>query len=320
MSHELIIQPDHGIEAVLNRIDAATKSLRLKQFTLTDTRVLKALAAAQQRNVDVRVLLNAARPDLTRDNDASHADLERAGIAVQWTNPAFYVSHEKSIVFDDASALIATFNLAPKYFGETRDYGIITHEPNEVQEILRCFEADWDRTEFIPGQTPLVWSNVDARTKMVHHIDRAQTHLQIQHPKFVDLIILERILEAHMRGVKVKVLSAGTHGVRGYDLAETFASLRVMQKLGIKVLRMKVPKLHAKLIIADRAVAFTGSMNVHRRAFDERRELGIVIREPAIVDQLVDVFRADWKAAHDWEVPDPLNYDLHSDPNDDIGD
>ena len=41
-----------------------------------------------------------------------------------WSNPKFYVTHEKSIVVDGAAALVATFNLCNKYFTLTRDYGV----------------------------------------------------------------------------------------------------------------------------------------------------------------------------------------------------
>ena len=44
------------------------------------------------------------------------SNFKNAGIAVQWSNPKFYVTHEKSIVVDEKAALVATFNLMEKYF------------------------------------------------------------------------------------------------------------------------------------------------------------------------------------------------------------
>lgn len=315
-AYRLLIQPDHGIDPVLALIESARISLRLKQFTVTDPRIIRALVAAHERKVEVRVLLNPTRPDQTRDNDETFATLERIGVAVQWTNPEFTVTHEKSMVIDEVTALVATFNLAPKYFGETRDYGIITHKLDEVAEIKRCFEADWTRSIFQPGHTPLVWSNLNARLNMALQMDTAKEHLDIQHPKFCDLLILERIMEAFARGVKVRVLCSGTHGVRAWDRVETFSSLRMMQKLGIPVHRMKSPKLHAKLVLIDRHTAFTGSMNIHHRAFDERRELGIILNEKSVVHELADTFHRDWEESSRFEVPDPLVFDQHADHSD----
>lgn len=317
--YKLVVQPDHGIEPVLALIQSAKISLRIKQFTVTDPRLIRAIVEAFERKVDVRVLLNPTRPDLTRDNDETFANFQRLGIQVQWTNPAFIVTHEKSIVVDDVVALIATFNMAPKYFGETRDYGILTHNIAEVTDIKHCFDADWNRTPFQPAETALAWSNLNSRAKMAAHIDTAKEFLFVQHPKFVDLLILERIMEAFARGVKVRILCSGTHGVRAWDRVETFSSLRMMQKLGIAVHRMKSPKLHAKLVLVDKKAAFTGSMNIHHRAFDERRELGIVLHDKAIVDQFSAIFTQDWEASSKFEVPDPLLFDQHVDHND-VGD
>ena len=62
-------------------------------------------------------------------------------MAVQWTSPAYVVTHEKSIVVDDRRALIATFNLVLKYFTETRDYGVITADPAQVAQVAAGFDA-----------------------------------------------------------------------------------------------------------------------------------------------------------------------------------
>lgn len=317
--YQLIVQPDDGIKPVLELIQSARISLRLKQFTLTDPHILRALLDAHDRKVKVKVLLNPTRPDLSRDNDETFQHLERVGIDVRWSSPLFKVTHEKSIVVDDLTALIATFNLAPKYFAETRDYGIITSDLEEVKEIRDCFEADWAEKAFSPDETALVWSNTNSRVKMAAYIDRAEEHIEVQHPKYVDLAILDRIMEAHARGVKVKVLCSGTHGVRAWDRVETFSSLRILQKNGVPVHRMKHPKLHAKLIIVDRKAVFTGSMNIHHRAFDERRELGIILDEKPIIERLIEVFHKDWEQSHKFDVPDPLLFDQHEDHGD-VGD
>ncbi len=309
--YSLVVQPDDGIAPVIQLIQSAKIKLRIKQFTLTDPRILREIIEAHDRKVDVQVLLNPHRPDMTRDNDETFSVLEKHGIAVQWSNPKFAVTHEKSILADSLTALIATFNCAPKYFGETRDYGIITRDLEQVADIANCFKADWERTAFVPDETGLVWSDENSRYKMAQHIDGAEVSLDVQHPKFCDLAILDRLMEAHARGIKVRILCSGTHGVRAWDRVETFSSLRMMQKFKVPVRRMKHPKLHAKLIIADSKIVFTGSMNIHHRAFDERRELGIVLDEKPIVKRLIQIYEEDWESSAKFEVPDPLLTDLH---------
>jgi phosphatidylserine/phosphatidylglycerophosphate/cardiolipin synthase-like enzyme len=107
---------------------------------------------------------------------------------------------------------------------------------------------------------------------MAQSIDLAEHRLQVQHPKFVDAVILERLAAAADRGVKVHVLCGGKHGISEWDILDTFASLRTLRRFKAKVHKQKNLRVHAKLIIVDDAKALVGSMNIDRSAFDLRRE------------------------------------------------
>jgi cardiolipin synthase A/B len=310
--HELVVQPDDGVAAVVALLDSAKSSPRLKQFTLTDPDVLDALERAHQRGVAVRVMLNPHRSSGDRANDESFERLKKAHIKVEWANPAFAVTHEKSTVVDDAVVLVATFNMATKYFTETRDYGIISHDPAQVADVIAGFEADWHRKPFTPApESGLLWSSNNARPEMAWFIDTATHELVIQHPKFVDATIVERIAAARHRGVKVDLLCGGKHGISDWDVLDTFASLRLLDRAGVKIRRQKHLKLHAKLLIIDGKRALVGSMNIDRSAFDLRRELGVMTHDGHVIKALRKVFDHDWHEAKPYEAPDPLKPDTH---------
>ena len=310
--HCLIVEPDEGTAPVVALIDAAKKSLRVKQFTLTDSAIMSALIRAHERGVDVRIMLNPHRSSGDRANDESFKALKHAGLKIDWSNPAFAVTHEKSIVIDDVTALIATFNLATKYFTETRDYGIVTDEPAQVAQVKACFEADWHRKPFEPdNDSGLLWSSNNSRHIMAWFIDTAKKELVIQHPKFVDATIVERIATARKRGVKVRLLCGGKHGISDWDILDTFASLRLLDRFGVKVRRQKHLKLHAKLLIIDGKRAQVGSMNIDRSAFDLRRELGVLVDGAHVIKGLRKVFEQDWDESKAYEAPDPLQPDKH---------
>ena len=308
----VLVQPSDGVLPLLELIGNAERSVWIKQFTFTHPALLDAVIAAHNAGRDVRVMLNPHRSSGDRANDAAYATLEAAGVRLQWSSPSFAVTHEKSMLIDDRLAMIATFNFCEKYFTLTRDYAMVTERPAEVAEIRTCFEADWDRQSFHPAPgTALLWSNRNSRSSMSVFIDTARHSLDIQHPKFVDATILERIVQASRRGVDVRVLCGGKHGISEWDALDTFASLRVMDQLGVKVRKQKDLRLHAKLLIADGHSALVGSMNIDRSAFDLRRELGAVVEGKAAVHLLTSVFQADWHAAHHYEPPDPLVSHTH---------
>jgi len=311
-SPRLIVEPDDGLDPVREFIHSAQNSLLIKQFTFTEPSLIAAVIDRKNAGVDVRVMLNAARSGGDRANDETFEQLQNAGVAVKWSSSKFYVTHEKSIVVDEKAALVATFNLMEKYFTLTRDYGIITDNPYHVAQIVEVFNADWDERDWdCSAYEGLLWSNSNSRYHMAQFIDTATERLDVQHPKYVDAVILERMAAAADRGVKVHVLCGGKHGISEWDILDTFASLRTLKRMGVKVHKQKNLRVHAKLIVVDSSRALVGSMNIDRSAFDLRRELGIMTDDPVIVGRLKEVFDSDWETSHHYEAPDPLDTSQH---------
>ncbi len=308
----LIVMPDDGVQPIVDLIGKAEKELRLKQFKLESTEVLEALLLARAKGVDVRVMLNPHTSGGLRYNDQAFETLSKAEVSVAWTSKDFPVTHEKSMVIDRSEVLIATFNLSEKYFTQTRDYGVLTFSKVVIDEVISGFEADWNGEFFDPNlDVGLMWSSVHSRGQMARVIDMAEHSLCIQHPKFVDAVILDRIVSACVRGVKVKILCGGKHGISDWDIFDTFSSLRIMENVGVHIKRQKALKLHAKLIIVDDCYAQTGSMNIDRSAFDIRRELGIESDSPEVVARLLSSFMTDWEQAKHYSAPDPLDPKYH---------
>src|SRR5215468_7709379 len=122
-------------------------------FSVSDPRMLSALIKAHRRAVKIRVMLNPARRSGEIQNKGSRSALREAGIDVLDSNPAFDVTHEKSMVIDDNTALIGSLNWEPENFEKTRDYAILTTDAREVSEVIDCFEADWSRQDFAPRKS-----------------------------------------------------------------------------------------------------------------------------------------------------------------------
>jgi cardiolipin synthase len=304
----LIVEPDDGLGPVAEFIASAQRSLLIKQFTFTDETLIAAVLDRKRAGVDVRVMLNAARSGGDRANDETYERFSAAGITVQWANPKFYVTHEKSMVVDEETALVATFNMCLKYFTATRDYGVIISDPAHVAQIVEVFNADWNHDDWVPTvYRGLLWSNSNSRFHMARFIDTATHRIDVQHPKFVDAVITDHLAAAIERGVKVHVLCGGKHGISEWDVLDTFASLRTLRRFGAKVHKQKNLRVHAKLLIVDGERALVGSMNIDRSAFDLRRELGITVEDPAVVGRLKAVFEEDWAQSHAYAPPDPLD-------------
>jgi hypothetical protein len=112
---------------------------------------------------------------------ASHGSLERAGIEARDANPAFDLTHEKSMVVDDETAFVKSLNRATANLTETRDYAVVTTRRHEVAEIIECFEADWHRQTFEPrDKSHIVWCPGPGRDRLCRVIDETRHRLLVQ--------------------------------------------------------------------------------------------------------------------------------------------
>jgi cardiolipin synthase len=255
--------------------------------------------------VKVRLMLNPQRRDGEKENDETRTTLTKAGIEVIDSNPAFELTHEKSMVVDDKSAWIMSLNWETKNLTETRDYAVVTEHGHEVKEIVDCFEADWARTPFDPGeQSHMIWCVGNARQRIGHFIDEAKHTLWVQNERYQDPLIIEHLVRASRRGVKVHVMARPPHALKQEKLIEGVAGLRILDDVGVKVHKVHGLKLHAKLLFADDVRAIVGSINLAPGSFNSRRELAIESRDEDILQRVHKTVHYDWETSHPIDLSD----------------
>ena len=323
-SRSLIVLPDDTAQPILDAIDHAASSLRVKMFLFSDPSLLNAVISAQKRGVKVRIMLNPARRSGEKENDASRKTLTDAGVEVIDSNPAFDLTHEKSMVIDDSTAFIQSLNWETRNITETRDYAVVTSHKHEVDEIMECFDADWARKPFESGdKSHLIWCTGNGRKRIGQFIDEAKHTLWVQNERYQDPVIIEHLVRANRRGVKIHVLARPPHKLKKAKLVEAVGGMRIMQDVGVKVHKLKGLKLHAKLLFADDLRAIIGSINLAPGSFDSRRELAIEVCDEHIASRLKGIVQKDWENSHPLDLSDEgLLKDLgDSDPNaaDDLG-
>jgi cardiolipin synthase A/B len=305
MSRSLIVLPDDTAKPIFDAIQQASKSLRIKMFVFSDPGLMQAVIAAHQRGVKVRIMLNPARRSGESENQDAHKKLSEAGIEVRDSNPAFELTHEKSMVVDDHTAYVKSLNWEPRNLSETRDYAVATSHKHEVNEIVECFEADWTRSQFTPGEhSHLIWCVGNGRQRMAEFINQAKHSLWLQNERYQDPVIIEHIVRANRRGVNVHLMARPPHKLKKEKLIEGVGGLRILEDVGVKIHRLKHIKLHAKLLFADGVRAIIGSINIAPGSFDSRRELAIEVRDLDIIDRLHSVLRHDWKNSRPMDLTD----------------
>jgi phosphatidylserine/phosphatidylglycerophosphate/cardiolipin synthase-like enzyme len=209
------------------------------------------------------------------------------------------------MVVDDETAFIMSFNWEPKDLTETRDYAVVTSAHHEVAEVQECFDADWDRKPFTSGENShLIWCVGNGRERIGRFIDEAKHTLWLQNERYQDPAIIERLVRARERGVKIHVMARAPHKLKKEKLLEGVGGLRILDDVGVKVHKLKGLKLHAKLLLADNVRGIVGSINLAPGSFDSRRECAIEVRDEDVVGRLHEVTHNDWKNSHPLDLTD----------------
>ena len=272
----LIIQPEAGLAPVVKTIKRARRTVDLAIFRIDREEIEKALGAAVQRGVRVRVLVaHTNRGGEGRLRKFEQRMLE-AGVTVARTGDEFVRYHGKYMIVDDTLHLFA-FNLTTADTTRSRSFGVSTRDTSAVREALTLFEADCSRQPFGPKRSPLVVSPETARETLSSFVKGAKRQLliydvNIQDPAFVKLLKAQAAA-----GVDVRVIG------KFKDAGDA---------IGVRPL--KSLRLHARGIIRDGTRAFVGSQSLRRPELNQRREVGVVITNGAVARKLRDVFEADW--------------------------
>jgi phosphatidylserine/phosphatidylglycerophosphate/cardiolipin synthase-like enzyme len=303
-SRWLLVLPDDTSKDIVEAINNARQSIRVKMFVFSAPELIAAVIAAKKRGVHVQVMLNPSRRSGAEDNIDTRDTLLAAGVDVLDSNPAFVLTHEKSMVVDETTAFVKSLNWTTKNLTETRDYAIVTDHHREVREIVDCFDADWNRQRFNAGHdAKLVWCP-GGRDKICHFIDDAKHTLFVQNERYQDTVVIERLVRAARRGVNVRVMVRAPHSVKEDKLVEAVGGLRILDDVGVKVHKLKHLKLHGKMFLVDGIASMVGSINLAPGSLDGRRELAIEARDSDVVDRLHAIAHHDWKNSHPIDLTD----------------
>lgn len=293
-SYTLVTEPDQGLTAVYNLIASATKSIDMTMYELTDATVVSALGKAAAAGLAVRVILdqNGERTS----NTPAYNTLTENGVAVHWANPAYALTHQKTITVDAATSAIMTLNLTPEYYATSRDFAVVTNDAADVAAIETTFEADFKNAAITPPTGDnLVWSPTNARSAIAALIGGATQSLLLSQEEFSDAGMEAAVEAALGRGVAVTLVQEDIEG-------QYTAELTKLKAAGAKIAVYTSSTgyyIHAKTVLADYGTAqarlFVGSENFSADSLDKNRELGLIFSDPACMTGVYNAVTADFK-------------------------
>jgi hypothetical protein len=154
---------------------------------------------------------------------------------------------------------------------------VITDDAALVDEAVRLFEADTLRQPHPPEIEKFVVSPINSRQRLTDFILGAEKELLIYDGKLSDAEMIGRLETLVRAGGAIKVIGEMSKRVKG-----------------IKVQKLPQIRLHTQMIIRDRQQVFFGSQSLRKVELDERREVGLIIDHPEVVNDCFIIFELDW--------------------------
>jgi cardiolipin synthase A/B len=289
----LFVEPDDGVQPVLEFIGGARQTLDVAMYLLSDRDVMTALEAARRRGVRVRVMLEEHPYGTGPGNDVAAQRLRSAGVLVNWSPASFALSHDKYAVADGRASLIGTANWTHSAFTSNREFLVIDEGAADVAQLAALFAADWEHRTAAIQAASLVVSPTNSRADFVALIDAARRSLDVEQEELADDGIEAALARAAKRGVAVRVVVP--RPLQGSD-ANAPGESRITGG-GVQVRRLAEPYVHAKDLVVDQTEAFVGSENVSTPSLDQNREVGLLMSDAQAIQRLEEVFDRDWRAA-----------------------
>ena len=261
VTEQLILDPAARKPALLDLIGSARRRLVLSLFRCDDLTVLDALASALERGVEVEaVLTKRAKGGKKRLKKLWGALEEMGAVVTRYADPVVKY-HAKYLVADNTTAMITTLNPTRKCFTRTWDAILITRDPAVVKGLVTLARADAAGRPLPrrPLSRRLIVGPERSREEIRGLIAGAKHSIRILDHKLSDPDLVALLRERRQDGVTVSVV--GKHPIRGF-----------------------AP--HGKMMIIDESRAILGSTALSTLSLDFRREVSVVVHDPALVKHL----------------------------------
>ena len=267
----IVTKPDARRAAVLDVIRGARHRIALSLFRCNDKAVFAELRAAVDRGVDVQVLVTSRAKGGKRKLQKLWRRLEDTGAALHAHTDPVVKYHAKYLVADEGPALITSLNFTRKCFSDTCDALVLTWDPAVVKGLCVLMAADREGRP-APDALPdrLIVGPERARRQFTALIESARSSIQIIDAKLSDPGLIALLNKRRAQGVEVT-----PHA----------------EKLLCGM------KSHGKIMLVDGARAVVGSLALTALSLDFRREVALVVEEPAAVAEVADLFRSIGAAA-----------------------
>ena len=262
----VVTSVDERRDTILSVIREARREISLSLFRCNDAAIFDALADATSRGVAVNALITSRAKGGQKKLKKLWDALQATGATIATYTDPVVKYHAKYLIADDGPAVVGSCNFTKKCFTKTCDALVVTYDAAVVAGLHQLMHADRDGRRAPDTLTPqLVIGPERARKQLTRLIEGATTRIRVIDPKLSDPDLLALLNARREAGITVDVFGAKRIG----DL-----------------------KSHGKIMLIDDRIAVVGSLALAALSLDFRREVAIIVDEPAAVADVQRLFES----------------------------
>lgn len=282
----LWVDGTQGFDRVEKLLRRAQHTILVQMFIWVDDtlgrRIASALVDAADRGVEVEVVKEAVGDffevggDFLGTRRSPHACWRRF-----WGHPRIRVTHlaqrdhAKVFVIDDQILLLTGMNISDEYIVMYHDFLVELRGRQFVEQyLMRRAEGDrFDAVRLVMNTE----EGQDIRRVLTELIAQAQESIVVEHAYFSDAAVIDGLLKALHRGVRVTVIMPASSDFHYYaNMSSLGRLLSEGQRLPLRVFLYE-GRLHGKVILVDRRAAFIGSANLIPSSLDDMGEVNVLV-------------------------------------------
>lgn len=344
---ELLINGEEKFPAVLEALRNATHHIHIEYYIYEDDEIGRAIEEIMiekaKEGIEVRFIYDdfgsaSIRKSLVkrlRNNGVKAFPFYKIKL-IKLASRLNYRNHRKIIVIDGRISFVGGINISDKYSNAATGnklYWRDTHlkiEGDSTAILQHIFIGDWNycagkklkiTDQYFPkigeldGETQniqIVSSGPDSDRPSIYYaiikaIQSAKKEILLTSPYFIPgETIIDSMKMAALSGVEVKLLVPGISDSYLVNAAAKSYYTQLL-KAGVQIYLYKKGFVHAKTMVADRALAIVGTANLDYRSFDLNFEVNAVVYDDQLAEELAFNFENDLLHSEKIDIQSWLN-------------
>jgi phosphatidylserine/phosphatidylglycerophosphate/cardiolipin synthase-like enzyme len=256
---------------------------------LTEKSIIKSLQLANNKWLDVKVILEKNPYQSNWINDSTYDFLLKNHINIVWSNLENYaLNHSKFIIIDD-EIILASWNFTNSTFNSNRDIFLFIRDREILSLFEKVFNFDFKWIKTSPYSNFLVISPDYSRNKIEKMIFWAKDSINMYFPYIDDENLESILLNKATNWVKIRLITDKL------SLKQDLEKMEKLKKSWIEIKALKRYTEHWKAILIDEKYLYIWSENFSTNSLDKNRETWILLKNTEIIKSFRDLFEKDFK-------------------------